>query len=56
MIEATYPTITVTGFEITVFGVLSVTLSSKYQVPVVDKAPVDVELGEVQSEELPRLL
>jgi hypothetical protein len=62
MIEAAYPTractVTVMAFEVTVTGVgaLSVTRSSKDQDPVVDKAPVDVELGEVQDEELPRLL
>jgi hypothetical protein len=62
MIEAAYParsrTVTVTALEVTVTGVsaLSVTRSSKDQVPVVDKAPVDVELGEVQDEELPRSL
>jgi hypothetical protein len=50
-------TVTETAFEVTVTRLLSVTLSSKYQVPVVDKAPVNVELGEVQySEELPKLL
>ena len=51
-------TVTVTALEVLVTGdpALSVTCSSNDQVPVVLRAPVDIEVGEVQDEELPRLL
>jgi hypothetical protein len=51
-------TVTATALEETVTGApaLSVTLSSKLQDPVVDKAPVDLDAGEVQDEEETSLL
>jgi hypothetical protein len=47
-----------TAFEVTVTGdpELSVTLSSKDQVPTVFKVPVEADAGEVHGEELPRTL
>ena len=51
-------TVIVTVVEVTVVGVpaLSVTCSSKVQVPVVVKAPVEVDAGEMQAAAVPRLL
>ena len=51
-------TVTETAFETTVEGLLSVTWSSKFQTPVVERAPVDTEGVEevVQVNEEPRLL
>jgi hypothetical protein len=53
-------TVTATALEVTITGVpaLSVTWSSKFQVPVVERTPVDTEGVDevVQLKELPRLL
>jgi hypothetical protein len=49
-------TTTETALDVTDVPTLSVTLSSNCHVPVVDRAPVDTEAGEVQEDELPRLL
>ena len=51
-------TVTVTGLEITVTGdpELSVTCSSKDQAPVDDSIPVEVDVGEIQDEDPPRLV
>ena len=58
MTGATRALLTVTGtaLEVTAVPVLSVTLSSKCHVPIVDRVPVDTDAGEVQEDELPRLL
>ena len=50
-VTATKPDVTVTG-ELE----LSTTWSSKDQVPTVVRTPVEVDVGDVQAEELPRLL
>ena len=51
-------TSTVTVVEVTVTGVpaLSVTCSSKVQIPVVVNAPVEVDVGDVHATAVPRLL
>jgi hypothetical protein len=51
-------TMTVTAADVTVTGELelSLTWSSKDQDPIVVKIPVDVDIGDVHDEELPKLL
>ena len=51
-------TMTVTAPDVTATGELelSVTWSSKDQDPIVVKIPVDVDIGDVHDEELPKLL
>jgi len=51
-------TVTVTALEVLVTGdpALSVTCSSNCHEPAVLRAPVDLELGDVQVNELPRLV
>ena len=51
-------TVTVTGLEVTVTGdpELSTTCSSKDQAPMAESIPVEVDVGEVQDEDPPRLL
>ncbi len=51
-------TMTVTAPDVTATGELelSVTWSSKDQDPIVVKIPVDVDIGDVHNEELPKLL
>ena len=51
-------TVTVTAPDVTTTGELelSVTWSSKDQDPIVVKIPVDVDIGDVHDEELPKLL
>jgi len=51
-------TVTVTAPDVTATGELelSVTWNSKDQDPIVVKIPVDVDIGDVHNEELPKLL
>ena len=49
-------TVTLTGLEVAVWEALSVTLSSNDQAPTVDRAPVEMDAGEVQADAVPRLL
>ena len=51
-------TVIVTAPDVTATGELelSVTWSSKDQDPIVVKTPVDVDIGDVHDEELPKLL
>jgi len=58
VLVATVLTPTYTGEEVTADDALSVTCSSKFQVPEVDRVPVDSVGNEevVQANELPRLL
>ena len=49
-------TVIVTGLEVVVLELLSVTFNSKDHAPTVVRVPVEVIAGDEQGEELPRLV